>query len=430
MALILPFSAHAGVKLRAEPGHQLLISTGTQRTYLRIGLEGMSQPVSDRAPVNVALVLDRSGSMQGQRIKQAKAAVSVALNHLRPADTVAVVAYDNTAATLAPAQPFLDRHAIEAAVSDIQAGGSTALFAGVELGAEEIGRHLSDHRINRIVLLSDGIANIGPSTPVDMARLGKDLAEEGISVTTIGLGLGYNEDLMSVLADASDGNHAFVESPADLARIFQNEFGELTSAVAGDVEIIIDCRHGVRPLRILGRNALIEGSRVIAKLNRVTASQEKYLLLEVEVPPGSDGSERDLAGIQVNYTDLSTKTKSQLSGEVRVGFTQAADKAEASVNRNVMVSASEQIGAEMDSKAIELKDKGDVQAAGAVLREKSEFLSSQASKLNSERLQEQGERAKAAESAVAAPAASDVWSRARKAMRSDQFGVQKQQSYR
>jgi len=297
-------------------------------------------------------------------------------------------------------------------------------------GAAELRKYLDESRVNRMVLLSDGMANVGPSRANDLGQLGQQLGGEGISVTTIGLGLGYNEDLMAALADASDGNHAFAESPAELSEIFGHEFGELTSAVAGDIVIIIECRNGVRPLRILGRKAVIEEGRVVARLNQLNAKQEKYLLLEAEVPPGSAGSSLDLASVRVTYNNLLTKAKDHLSSEIRAGFSASAGDIERSVNKGVMVSATEQIGAEMDSRAIKLKDQGDVASAAKTLQEKTEYLSSQALKLQSERLQEQSNRAEAAAAAVAAPSASDAWSRVRKEIRSDQHGIQNQQSYR
>src|SRR5205085_8842601 len=126
-----------------------------------------------------------------------------------------------------------DGRRLEEAICSIEAGGNTALHGGVSRGAAEIRRHLDDgHYVNRIILLSDGLANVGPSTPEELGRLGTSLMKEGISVTTIGLGLGFNEDLMTRLAQRSDGNTYFVESSADLPRIFAAELGDVLNVVA------------------------------------------------------------------------------------------------------------------------------------------------------------------------------------------------------
>lgn len=431
LALLSPLVVQADpIQLRTEIGQGILLNSGPQRTFLRIGLEGLEMPSAERPPINVALVLDRSGSMKGERMEQAKQAAFLALDYLRPADTVAVVAYDDAAEVLVPSAPFVERQYVEHVVGSIRAQGRTALHDGVVRGAEELHRYLEESRVNRMVLLSDGQANVGPSRPDELGALGVQLGRAGISVTTVGLGLGYNEDLMAALSSGSDGNHVFAETPDDLADAFRSEFGELVSVIAGDITIIIDCRNGVRPLRILGRNAIIEDGRVIAHLNQLYAKQEKYLLLEVEVPAGKAGSELDLASVKVTFNNLRAKTRSELSGGIRARFSGSADDIAESINKSVMVSAAEQIGAEMDGRVLKLKDQGNVAGAAAVLREKTEYLSGEASKLQSDHLQAQSERAKAAEAAIAAPSASDTWSRARKEIRSDQHGIQNQQSYR
>lgn len=432
ISLLAAFDAWAGpVRLNVEAGQGVLPASGVQRTYLRIGLEGIApDDAAERPPVNVALVLDRSGSMQGPRLAQAKDAAILALDSLRPADTVAVVAYDDAPEVLMSTEPFLERQYAEQVIRSIRANGRTALYGGVVAGAEELRKYRDDGKVNRIVLLSDGMANVGPSTPSELGQLGRTLGEEGMAVTTIGLGLGYNEDLMARLADASDGNHVFAESPEELAAIFRSEFGELTGAVAVDVVITVQCRNGVRPLRALGREAVIEGDRARFRLHQLNPRQEKYLLLEVEVPPGQDGAELVVAEVSVSYVDLGSKQRDRLEAKTRARYSDSAEKSERSVNTSVMVSAAEQIGAAMGEEALRLKDKGDTEGAKAALRQKTEHLEQQASRLSSERLREQGQNSQKAEAAVAAPAASDAWSSARKSMVEDALSIKKQQSYR
>ena len=235
---------------------------------------------------------------------------------------------------------------------------------------------------------------------------------------------------MVKLAGASDGNHVFAEKPSQLAEVFRNEFGELTSVVAGDVIIIIQCRNGVKPLRSLGREANIKGDRVEARLNQLYSSQEKYLLLEVETPVGEDGAQLDIAEIEVRYNNLVTRQKEKVQGQVRISYSGSDEEAKKSVNQTVMVSASEQIGADMDEKALELKDKGDSKGAEEMMRSKADYLANQAKKLKSKRLEKQSLSARKAQEAIAAPAASATWNKARKAMRADQYSIKKQQSYK
>jgi Ca-activated chloride channel family protein len=432
LVLFLPLGLQAEpVSLKLQPGQSLLPPDKAHKTFIKIGLQGLAQAANrQRPPINVALVLDRSGSMGGEKIRQARQAALSALDYLQADDTLALVVYDEQIEVLVPSIPFHDRRRFERAIKGITTRGRTALHGGVSKGAQELRKFIQENRVNRLILLSDGLANVGPSTPSELAELGRTLGGEGISVTTIGLGLGYNEDLMVRLAGASDGNHAFVEKPSQLAGVFANEFGELVSVVANEVIIIIQCHNGVRPLRTLGRDAKITGNRVEARLNQLYANQEKYLLLEVEVPAGAAGSQLDLANVELQYTDLQSHRQDKLQRNLRIGFAASVGQADKTLDSEVMVAASEQIGVKMDEEALQLKDKGDADAAHRKLGEKAAYLQQQAEQYKSERLMQQSTASREAQAAVAAPEGSADWNKARKGMRADQFSIKRQQSYK
>ncbi|MCP4121228.1 MAG: VWA domain-containing protein, partial [Bacteroidetes bacterium] len=204
-------------------------------------------------------------------------------------DILSIITYSDYVEVLVPATKVSDKRYLKRQIATIQAGGSTALFAGVSKGADEIEKFFDENKVNRVILLSDGLANVGPESPAALGKLGSSLRRIGISVTTIGLGLGYNEDLMVRLAQESDGNHAFVENSRDLARIFEFEFGDILSVVAQNVEIEINCAKGVKPIRVLGRDADVIGNKVYTSLNQIYSNQEKYFLLEIETDSFTDG---------------------------------------------------------------------------------------------------------------------------------------------
>ncbi len=210
------------VRLRIDLDRAVLPAESSDRAIIKICLDGLRRTRHDaRPPVNLALVIDRSGSMSGEKLEKAKEAALEMLRRLSSDDVFSLVTFESGVQTLIEAQPVGNGRAIERAINSIEAGGSTALFAGVSRGAAEVREYAGSGRyVNRIVLLSDGIANVGPSSPEDLGRLGAALAKENISVTTVGLGLDYNEDLMTRLAQRSDGNTYFVRvqrgSAADL----------------------------------------------------------------------------------------------------------------------------------------------------------------------------------------------------------------------
>ncbi|MBC7830835.1 MAG: VWA domain-containing protein, partial [Hyphomicrobium sp.] len=218
----------AELKLDADLGQTVLSTSKPGSVFLRLNLKSLTTAKNERrTPVNVAIVIDRSGSMQGDRIAAAREGARVALKRLSSDDIVSLVSYNHDFDVLSPAAPLRDsRDKLIEAIDNLQASGTTALYAGVQEGGRQVEKFVSDNNVNRVILLSDGLANVGPSTPGELAELGRKLASKGISVSTIGLGLDYNEDLMQRLAAASDGNHAFVERPSDLAEIFDREFGD------------------------------------------------------------------------------------------------------------------------------------------------------------------------------------------------------------
>ena len=412
------------VKVDVALAKPYLLAGQKQTNYLRVGLTGI--PINDtgrRTPVNLAIVLDKSGSMTGDKLRKAKDAAIASIDRLGSNDIVSVIAYDDTVEVLIPATKISDRRALRVAIERLAAGGNTALFAGVSKGAAEVRKFVDRQRVNRIILLSDGQANVGPSSPADLGNLGASLIKEGISVTTLGLGLDYNEDLMTQLARKSDGNHYFIENSADLARRFGYEFDDVLSVVAQEVTVRITCAEGVRPIRVLGREADITGQTVTTYLNQVYGNQEKYILLEVEVPAGRDGAVRNAADVNVSYVNMASRSPDRILRTVSARFTGSAKLVEASTNPTVMASAIEQIAVDRNKLAVSLRDQGKIEDARRVLLDNAAFLSENARKYNSKELEDYvGKNRKDAENL--APA---VWEAQRKEILSEQNARQVQQ---
>ena len=378
---VMPAAPSRTVELDVQMSTPALLSGGRQKAYVRIALTGL-EGQRMRAPVNAAIVLDQSGSMSGSKIEEAKRAAIMAIDQLRDDDIVSVVTYQSTVDVLVPATKLYDRETIRRAIRGIRAGGKTALFAGVSKGARELQKFLDRNRVNTLLLLSDGLANVGPSSPGELAQFGESLGRQGISVTTIGLGLQYNEDLMTRLAMASDGNHFFVEDEGDLELAFATEFGDVLSTVAQGVTIHIHCPKGVRPLRMVGREARISGQDVHASLNQLFRDQTRYLLLEVEVPAASAGKVQRVADVTVGFRDLAAGSQATLRGGASVTYTSSATTVEQRRNREVMVALASQIGVERNERATALRDDGKIEESREAFRANSAYLEKEANKLN------------------------------------------------
>lgn len=377
VAVLAPWTAAAQVKLNVGVSNPVMPAGEKDTNHIRISLKGFELPKSEeRPPVNVAIVIDTSGSMGGSKIDQARRAAVAAVQRLSDDDIVSVVLYNSSASVLVPATKATDRSDIIRKIRSINAEGSTALFAGVSKGAAEARKFLSSDSVNRVILLSDGLANVGPKSPRELERLGASLVKEGISVSTLGLGLGYNEDLMAGLASAASGNHIFIEDADDMVAVFNSEFDDLMSAVASDFKINARVAEGIRPVRVLGTKADIVGRDVYVPLAQLYAKQDRYFVLEVEVPAGEDESKRPLVDVSVQYHNLLTQTVDKLTSSLEVRFSSDVAVVEKEQDCETNAFCEIQLANERNRQATALRDLGKIAEARALLEGNGRVLSS------------------------------------------------------
>jgi len=385
MATTLP------VTCKIEFDRAVLPAETAQRAVMKISLVTPEVPAQrERPPVNLAVVLDRSGSMGGDKIVKAREAAIEALRRLGPTDIFSLIAFDHDVETIVPAQAASNTAWIEERIRAIQPRGSTAIFAGVSQGAAELRRNIESRRyVSRIILLSDGQANVGPSTPQELGRLGASLVKEGISVTSVGVGIDYNEDLMTRISQQSDGNAYFVANSGDLPRIFQVELGSVLTVVAQQVILNISCTDGVRPVRVIGREGRISGNGVEFTLNQLYGGQEKFALVEVELPPAKPDELRDIATATCSFTDAITTRKGQVGASGALRFSGDRQTVEESVNKSVQRELGLSLAGEAMVDAVNLSDSGDRRGASDKLREESSRLRALSGRYNMPELERQ-----------------------------------------
>jgi Ca-activated chloride channel family protein len=369
-----------------DVGEPIMIADQDGKAYIEIAITGFDG-AGTRAPVNLALVIDRSGSMRGDRLEKAKMAALMVVDRLGPEDVLSVVTFDSTVEVLWPAAKVTDPESIRRAIMAVSDRGQTALYAGVNTGLGQLKESLVKTHVNRLILLSDGQANVGPSSPAELAQLGIEAGKLGIPVTTIGLGLGYNEDLMTQLALSSDGNHGFAETPDQLEDIFANELGDVMSVVANDVIIEIELAPGITPVRGLNRPISINGRKAQLKLAQIYGKQTKNVIVEVAVPKSAAGKTRKLADVAVAYRNLATKKTAKVAEPLTVAFDKSRAKVDKSANQRVMVGVTEALANERQKQAIALRDAGKAKAAKEMLEKNAAILREEGKKRGSARLE-------------------------------------------
>lgn len=397
-------------------GQPMLLAGGDQTAYVEVNLGGFAIADADRAPVNLALVLDRSGSMSGDKLAKAKEAALLVLDKLRADDTISVISYSTSVDVLVPPTKVSEAASVRKQIKALTAHGSTALYDGVTVGLQQLGAVFDARKVNRIILLSDGEANVGKSSPAELGELGLDAARQGIPITTIGLGLSYNEDLMSQLAAKSDGNHAFAESSTDLAAIFEHELGDMLSVVASDVTVDVEFGDGVTPIRAIGRDAAITGTTAKVAIGQLYAEQSKHVIFEVRVPAGTVGSKLDVADVDVHYTNLIKDKASTRHATVAVGFTKDPAIVAAKENKTVAAAAVEAVATATNIQAVALRDAGQIDDARQLLQDNAAYLAREGARLGSTTLNDYSvQNAYDSQNLT-----DDAWQRQRKSMREQQ----------
>lgn len=363
------------IQVRSELSSPIILEGTPETNYLKVSLSGQNIDSKKRVPINLAIVIDKSGSMSGQRIEKAREAAILAVNMLNENDTLSIVAYDSEARVIVPATKVDNRLRIIRLINEnIYAEGGTALFAGLSKGIKQVENQLTKDKVNRIILLSDGQANIGPSSVDELSQLAIIAAKKNIAITTLGIGSDYNEFLMSSIASYSDGNHVFVNNSADLENVFVHEFNDLMSAIAQDVVITIQLKNGVKPVRLLGRDGVIKGNEITVKMNQLFSNQEKYVLLEVIPDKGKVGQEKTLAQVDLKYDNLLENKTENETQVVRISYTKDKKMVDDAIHHDVVVETELQKVALENEKALELYNQGKRDEAQQLLRENGEAL--------------------------------------------------------
>lgn len=267
----------------------LIRANGNSNRYVVVRFTAPpSEQRRSRPPVNVAFVIDRSGSMSGEKIKLAKQAVQTAVSLLRPTDRFAIVTYDELIEVVAEstgATSEAKRNAAQA-LKPVDARGSTNLGEGWLRGCEQVAAIQDERYVSRVLLLTDGLANQGITDPEELRRHAGALRERGIMTTTIGLGEGFNEALLRSMSLAGGGNFYFVERAEQILDTMTSELQETLDIVAREVTLTVS---GPNILTVEAlTDAIVERNeqawRVI--LGDAVADQDFDMVLRVNFPTG------------------------------------------------------------------------------------------------------------------------------------------------
>ena len=287
------------VKIVLNPLRAAVLAGVRSHVEVLVRLQAPEQPAtarSARAPLHLALVIDRSGSMAGQPLAEAKRCARMVIDGLQPCDRAALIVYDDQVQTLCPLVTMDQRDVLRRAIDGIRDGGMTNLHGGWLAGAEALAPHTGGQALSRVILLSDGQANEGLTEVEAIARQCAELAEAGVTTSTYGLGTGFNETLMTRMADAGRGNAYYGQTAEDLADPFSEELELLAALCARELRLEVDAAPGVS-VELLNDYAVLTGGGW--RLPDLAYGGEAWALLRLTVEANLAGSSPPLPLLSV-----------------------------------------------------------------------------------------------------------------------------------
>ena len=233
--------------LLLTPRRPALLSGFDNQLDVLVRLQAPAQPegAHARSPLHLAIVIDRSGSMSGPPLEEAKRCARFMIDGLGPKDRASVVVYDNEVSTLIPSSEVVDKDRFHRAIRGVFSRGSTNLHGGWLKGAEQLSPHVRSDAISRVILLSDGLANTGLTDLGEITRQCAELARAGVTTSTYGLGEGFNEELMIQMARTGQGNPYYGRTAEDLMDPFQEEFDLLSALCAKEIRVSLSPSDGM-----------------------------------------------------------------------------------------------------------------------------------------------------------------------------------------
>jgi Ca-activated chloride channel family protein len=327
-------------------------------------------PAGARQPLDLALVIDRSGSMEGDKLEHARAAAIALIGRLDERDRIALIQYDDDAQVVVPsvAADSAGKQRLISAVRELTPGGSTNLHGGMTLGRDEVLRTLAPGQVSRVILLSDGLANAGQSDPVVIADTARMAADRGVRITAVGVGLEYNEDLMEAIAESGRGNYYYVREAAGLDGVLAGELSAAQATVASEVELHLrPACTGVEIGEVFGYESRREGDAVVVKMADLFGGDSRRLVVSLVVPDRVAGRQGALVG-ELRYRDRASGETRTVALSLAVEVTDDRHAADDSVDRDVMAQVLKAQSAQSMRQAARAYQQGDATGAAAILR--------------------------------------------------------------
>ncbi|MBN1203961.1 MAG: VWA domain-containing protein [Myxococcaceae bacterium] len=339
------------------------VQSGPSEAFAVLEVKAHAPKEQRRVPVNVALVIDRSGSMRGPKLTDARSAAREFVQRLTAEDRLALVHY-GTDVTTFPSTLVTEevRARMLAFVDGIQDEGSTNISGGLEAAAQQLRPYVSQYRVSRAILISDGQPTTGLVREEELTGLARRLRGEGIAVSGLGVGEGFNENLMQGIAEQGGGFTGFLRSD-QLAEVFTRELEQATRTVARGVEVRLELPPQVTHAEVMGMNATREGTTVRVPLYDMAGGQSARLVVKLTLATEPSEQPLELLAATVRYVDVEQDRRAEARVALSARSTEELAVVRAHLDKEVRVHAVRALGTQQLRAAAEEMKKGNRTAA-------------------------------------------------------------------
>ncbi|MFP2911939.1 vWA domain-containing protein [Pyxidicoccus sp. 3LFB2] len=361
------------------------VQTGTSEAFAWLELKARPAEAGRRVPVNLALVIDRSGSMSGQKLSDAKRAARELVVRLTAEDRLAFIDYGTDVKVL-PSRPVTEdvRGELLKTIDALRDDGSTNISGGLTEAARSLRPHLREYRVSRAILLSDGQPTAGMVREQDLYTLVRSMRDEGITVSALGVGADFQEELMRGMAEQGGGFSGFIDDSARLAEVFSRELDQATSTVARRVELELELPPEVQTAAVLGVPSTRQGNVLKVPLYDLSGGQSVRLVVKLTLQTSRADGALDVVGARARYVDVAKDVAADTGLRLGARLTGDAALVRANLDRDVRVHATRALGTQHMLAAAEEMKRGNRQAARGLLDNARRVFGTSASALSGE----------------------------------------------
>jgi Ca-activated chloride channel family protein len=329
------------------------------------------EPSGDRPPLNLGFVLDRSGSMSGSKIDYARQAIAYAVEQLLPSDRLSLTLFDTHVETKIPSTLATEKQRILDIVRRVQVGNSTALHAGWVNGGIQVSAYLHPEHLNRVILLSDGQANVGETNPDAISTDVHRLMQTGVTTSTLGVGADYDENLLEAMARSGDGNFFHIASPEQLPDIFETELQGLVGTLYKSVTLAVEPTQGTVLQQVL--NDLEKDDQGALKLPNITIGSPINIVVRLQIPALQEST--SILTVKLTCQAPDAPETSQFESTLHLNVVTEQQMSDFPANPEVQEQVALLMAARARQEAINYADRGDYAGSAKVLEDLSAELS-------------------------------------------------------